>query len=44
MRTSEAVTPMRGLIVPFSVFTLVYVVLAIIVAVLLRQQFLEPHA
>jgi cytochrome d ubiquinol oxidase subunit I len=44
MRTEEAVTPMHGLIVPFTVFSVVYVFLGIIVAFLLRQQFLEPHA
>jgi len=44
MRTKEAVTPMPGLVVPFTVFSIVYVVLGIIVAILLRQQFLEPHA
>ncbi len=44
MRTREAVTPMPGLIVPFSVFTVVYIILGVIVAFLLRQQFLEPHA
>jgi cytochrome d ubiquinol oxidase subunit I len=44
MRTEEAVTPMHGLIVPFTVFSIVYFFLGIIVAFLLRQQFLEPHA
>jgi cytochrome bd ubiquinol oxidase subunit I len=44
MRTKEAVTPMHGLIIPFTVFSVVYMVLGVIVAVLLRQQFLEPHA
>jgi len=44
MRTEEAVTPMHGLIVPFTVFSIVYIFLGIIVAFLLRQQFLEPHA
>jgi len=43
-RTEEAVTPMHGLIVPFSVFSIVYIILGVIVAFLLRQQFLEPHA
>jgi cytochrome bd ubiquinol oxidase subunit I len=41
MRTADAVTPMRGLIVPFSVFTALYIFLAIIVVFLLRRQFLE---
>src|SRR5712672_2386727 len=41
MRTSEAVTPMPGLVVPFVIFTAVYIFLALIVALLLRRQFLE---
>ena len=41
MRTAYAVTPMRGLIVPFTVFTGLYVFLAIIVVFLLRRQFIE---
>jgi cytochrome d ubiquinol oxidase subunit I len=41
MRTSEAVTPMRGLIVPFVTFTILYFLLAAIVVFLLRRQFLE---
>src|SRR5258706_2688290 len=40
MRTSEAVTPMPGLVVPFVIFTAVYIFLALIVALLLRRQFL----
>ena len=40
MRTAEAVTPMPGLVVPFVVFTLVYVFLAVVVVALLRRQFL----
>jgi len=43
VRTSEAVTPMPGLIVPFVTFTLLYVLLGIVVAVLLRQQILETR-
>ena len=45
MRTADAVTPMRGLVVPFTTFTVVYVALAAIVVYLLRRQFLEtaPH-
>ena len=38
LRTSEAVTPMPGLIVPFLVFTLLYLLLGVIVVYLLRQQ------
>ena len=41
MRTREAVTPMPGLVVPFVIFTAVYIFLALIVALLLRRQFLE---
>src|SRR5712664_3233714 len=41
MRTSEAVTPMPGLLVPFVIFTGVYFLLAIVVVLLLRRQFLE---
>jgi cytochrome d ubiquinol oxidase subunit I len=38
MRVSDAVTPMPGLIVPFSFFTLLYFGLGVIVLVLLRRQ------
>lgn len=38
MRTSEAVTPMPGLIVPFITFTVLYIFLAIITAWLLLRQ------
>jgi cytochrome d ubiquinol oxidase subunit I len=38
MRTSEAVTPMPGLVVPFVTFTLLYIFLAIITAWLLLRQ------
>lgn len=41
MRTSEAVTPMTGLVVPFVTFTCVYIFLSIILFFLLRRQFLE---
>lgn len=41
MRTSEAVTPMPHLVVPFITFTLLYLFLAVIVVLLLRRQFLE---
>jgi len=44
MRTSEAVTPMPGLVVPFVTFTLLYVFLAIITAwLLLRQVAASPR-
>lgn len=41
LRTSDAVTPMPGLIVPFVVFTAVYVFLAFIVVMLLIRQVRE---
>ena len=40
LRTADAVTPMPGLIVPFLGFTLLYILLAIAVAWLLRRQVL----
>ena len=44
MRTSEAVTPMPGLIVPFIAFTLLYILLAIVtVFLLLRQVAASPQ-
>ena len=43
MRTRDAVTPMPGLIVPFTTFTTVYLLLAVIVIFLLRRQFMETH-
>ena len=39
MRTSEAVTPMPGLAVPFAVFTGVYLFLSVILVFLLKRQF-----
>jgi len=38
LRTADAVTPMPGLVVPFLVFTLLYLLLGVIVVYLLRQQ------
>jgi cytochrome d ubiquinol oxidase subunit I len=38
MRTSEAVTPMSGLVVPFVTFTLLYILLAIVTVFLLLRQ------
>jgi cytochrome d ubiquinol oxidase subunit I len=43
MRTSDAVTPMPGLVVPFTTFTIVYLLLAVIVIFLLRRQFMETQ-
>jgi cytochrome d ubiquinol oxidase subunit I len=42
LRTADAVTPMPGLVVPFLIFTLLYVLLGAIVVYLLRQQFIRP--
>ena len=39
LRTSDAVTPMPWLVVPFAAFTVLYVILAIAVFFLLRRQF-----
>ncbi len=39
LRTADAVTPMPGLIVPFLLFTALYVFLGVIVAYLLMRQF-----
>jgi len=39
MKTADAVTPMPGLIIPFVVFTAIYLFLAVIVCLLLRRQF-----
>ncbi|MDQ3413761.1 MAG: cytochrome ubiquinol oxidase subunit I [Verrucomicrobiota bacterium] len=44
MRTSEAVTPMPGIAVPFYIFTGVYIFLAIVVVYLLRAQFQKAPA
>ena len=41
MRTENAVTPMPGIVVPFVVFTALYIFLAFIVFFLLRRQFME---
>ena len=41
MRTTEAVTPMQHIVVPFVAFTLLYFFLAVIVILLLRRQFLD---
>jgi cytochrome bd ubiquinol oxidase subunit I len=41
LRTADAVTPMPGLIVPFLLFTLLYVFLGVIVAWLLYRQVLR---
>jgi cytochrome d ubiquinol oxidase subunit I len=43
MRTKDAVTPMPGLVVPFTTFTVVYLLLAVIVIFLLRRQFMETQ-
>jgi cytochrome bd ubiquinol oxidase subunit I len=44
LRTSEAVTPMPGLIIPFAIFTFLYLFLAAVVVWLLLRQFKETDA
>ncbi len=39
LRTADAVTPMPGLVVPFTLFTILYLFLSAIVISLLRRQF-----
>jgi len=41
MRTKDAVTPMTGLTVPFALFTLLYFLLAIVVAVVFWRQVVQ---
>ena len=41
LRTSEAVTPMPGLVVPFTLFTVVYLFLSVALVFLLWRQFIE---
>lgn len=41
MRTGEAVTPMPNLLVPFTLFTAVYLFLSVALVFLLKRQFLE---
>lgn len=45
LRTADAVTPMPGIVVPFVIFTLLYILLGIIVVYMLRQHIaLAPAA
>jgi cytochrome d ubiquinol oxidase subunit I len=44
MRTSAAVTPMPGLVVPFALFTILYLFLALVVAWLLYRQVAQSPA
>ncbi len=44
MRTAEAVTPMPGLSVPLTVFTLLYLMLGVVVVALLRHHVLQASA
>ncbi len=44
LRTADAVTPMPGLVVPFTIFTLLYILLGIVVVSLLRQQIVRSPA
>ena len=41
MRTADAVTPMPGLVVPFTFFTLLYVALTVAVVWLMRRQIMK---
>ncbi len=41
MRTADAVTPMPGLVVPFTLFTLLYIALAVAVTWLLYRQVIQ---
>lgn len=41
MRTADAVTPVPGLVVPFTIFTVLYLLLSFTVAYLLRRQVAE---
>ena len=44
LRTAEAVTPMPGLVVPFTTFTVLYLVLSLVVVHLMRRQvFHSPY-
>jgi cytochrome d ubiquinol oxidase subunit I len=44
LKTADAVTPMPGLIVPFTAITLLYCALAVIVVVLLRRQIIRSQS
>jgi cytochrome d ubiquinol oxidase subunit I len=44
LRTADAVTPMPGLVVPFTIFTLLYCFLGLIVVWLLYRQVLKSPA
>ncbi len=41
LRTADAVTPMPGLVVPFTTFTILYIFLSIVVVYLLKRQVFE---
>lgn len=41
MRTKDAVTPMNGLIIPFTTFTLLYIFLFVIVVFLIKRQVVQ---
>lgn len=43
MRTEASVTPMRGIVAPFAIFTVLYIFLAFIVWFLMRRQFVETQ-
>ena len=41
MKTSDAVTPMPGLVAPVVLFSLFYIVLAVVVVALIRRTIVE---
>jgi cytochrome d ubiquinol oxidase subunit I len=43
LRTADAVTPMPGLVVPFTLFTLLYLLLGAIVVALITSQVRETR-
>ena len=43
MRTADAVTPMRGFVVPFIAVSVVYLLLSAVVIEILRRQFREAQ-
>jgi cytochrome bd ubiquinol oxidase subunit I len=43
MRTKDAVTPMQGIAITFTVFTIVYVFLSVALVSLLRRQFAKTE-
>ena len=44
VRTADAVTPMPGLVYPFAIFTVLYILLSIVVVILLHRQVVRSPA